>query len=115
MLLSCYQALYQLRVPWLGCVSGACYKGEETRREGCIALLFSQYQIENNVECLLTFIWYFYFNIFLFVWVGNEIFAHWRQLPCSLCAGVCDYDQIWSLAGRVAQAAEARPIFRFFM
>ena len=41
-------------------------------------------------------------------------FAHWRQLPCSLCAGVCDYDQIWSLAGRVAQAAKAMPNFLFF-
>ena len=50
---------------------------------------------------------------FLFFWVGNETFAHWRQLPCSLCAGVCDYDQIWSLAGRVAQAAEAMPNFSF--
>ena len=46
--------------------------------------------------------------------MGNETFAHWRQLPCSLCAGVCDYDQIWSLAGRVAQAAEAMPNFSFF-
>ena len=34
-----------------GCVSGACYEGEETRREGCIAPLFTQDQIENNVEC----------------------------------------------------------------
>ena len=45
--------------------------------------------------------------------MGNETFAHWGQLPCSLCAGVCDYDQIWSLAGRVAQAAEAMPNFFF--
>ena len=36
----------------LRCVSGACYEGEETCREGCIALLFIQYQIKNNVECL---------------------------------------------------------------
>ena len=42
--------------------------------------------------------------------MGNETFAHWRQLPCSLCAGVCDYDQFWSLA---AQSAEAMPNFSF--
>ena len=46
-------------------------------------------------------------NVLLFVWVGNETFAHWRQLPGSLWAGVCDYDQFWSHAGRVAQSAEA--------
>ena len=46
-------------------------------------------------------------------WVGNETFAHWRQLPGSLWAGVCDYDQFWSLAGRVAQFAEAMPNFSF--
>ena len=68
---------------WLGCVSGACYKGEETRRESCISPLFTQYQIENNVECLCTFVWKFDFNILLFVCVGNETFAHWRQLPGS--------------------------------
>ena len=33
-------------------VSGACYEWEETCREGCIAPLFTQYKIENNVECL---------------------------------------------------------------
>ena len=49
----------------------------------------------------------------LFVCVGNETFAHWRQLPSSLLAGVCDYDQFWSLAGRVAQSAEAMPNFSF--
>ena len=27
--------------------------------------------------------------------------------------GVCDYDQFWSLAGRVAQSAEAMPNFSF--
>ena len=59
-------------------------------------LCITQYQIENNVECLLTFVWYFYCNILLFVWVVNETFAHWRQLPGSLWAGVCDYEQIWS-------------------
>ena len=106
---------YQLgtRVLWLHCVSGACYEGEETRREGCLAPLFTQYQIENNVECLWTIVWYFYLNVLLFVWVGNETFAHWRQLPGSLWAGVCDYDQFWSLAGRVAQSAEAMPNFSF--
>ena len=26
---------------------------------------------------------------------------------------MCDYDQIWSLAGQVAQAAEAMPNFSF--
>ena len=36
-----------------GCVSGACYEGEETCREGCIAPLFTQYQIKNNVYELL--------------------------------------------------------------
>ena len=45
--------------------------------------------------------------------MGNETFAHWRQLPGSLWAGVCDYDQFWSLAGRVAQSAEAMPNFSF--
>ena len=48
---------------------------------------------------------------YYFVWVGNETFAHWRQLPGSLWAGVCDFDQFWSLAGRVAQSAEAIPNF----
>ena len=28
-------------------------------------------------------------------------------------AGVCDYEQFWSLAGRVAQSAEAMPNFSF--
>ena len=45
--------------------------------------------------------------------MGNETFAHWRQLPGSLWARVCDYDQFWSLAGRVAQSAEAMPNFAF--
>ena len=45
--------------------------------------------------------------------MGNETFAHWRELPGSLWAGVCDYDQFWSLAGRVAQSAEAMPNFSF--
>ena len=45
--------------------------------------------------------------------MGNETFAHWRQLLGSLWAGVCDYDQFWSLAGRVAQSAEAMPNFSF--
>ena len=112
---TCYCDDTQLgtRVPWLHCVSGACYEGEETRREGCTAPLFTQYQIENNVECFRTIVWYFYLNVLLFVWVGNETFAHWRQLPGSLWAGVCDYDQFWSLAGRVAQSAEAMPNFSF--
>ena len=52
-------------------------------------------------------------NVLLFVWVGNETFAHWRQLLGSLWAGVCDYDHFWSLAGRVAQSAEAMPNFSF--
>ena len=34
------------------------------------------------------------FNILLFVWVGNETFAHWRQLPGSLRAWGCDYDRL---------------------
>ena len=34
-------------------------------------------------------------------------------MPGSLWAGVCDYDQFWSLAGRVAQSAEAMPNFSF--
>ena len=56
-------------------------------------------------------------NILLFVWVGNETFAHWRQLPGSLWAGEgCDYDQFWSLAGRVAQScASYAQFFVFFM
>ena len=45
--------------------------------------------------------------------MGNETFAQWRQLPGSLWAGVCDYDQFWSLAGRVVQSAEAMPNFSF--
>ena len=84
------------RVLWLHCVSGTCYEGEETRREGCIAPLFTQYQIENNVECLWTIVWYFYLNVLLFVWVGNETFAHWRQLPGSLWAGGV---WLWPVAG----------------
>ena len=62
----------------------------------------------------LLFPRYFYFNILLFVWVGNETFAHWRQLPHSLWAGVCDYDQIWSLAGRVAQSCGSYAQFFVF-
>ena len=84
------------------------------RRLHCAAINnFTQYQIENNVECLWTIVWYFYLNVLLFVWVGNETFAHWRQLPGSLWAGVCDYDQFWYPAGRVAQSAEAMPNFSF--
>ena len=45
--------------------------------------------------------------------MGNETFAHWRQLLGSLWAGVCDYDEFWSLAGRVAQSVEAMPNFAF--
>ena len=45
--------------------------------------------------------------------MGNETFTHWMQLLSSLWAGVCDYDQFWSLAGRVAQSAEAMPNFSF--
>ena len=45
--------------------------------------------------------------------MGNETFAHWRQLPGSLWAGVCDYDQFGSLAGRVAQSVGAMPNFSF--
>ena len=37
------------------------------------------------------------------------------QLPGSLWAGVCDYDQFWSLAGRVAQSVEAMPNFSFLL
>ena len=58
-------------------------------------------------------IFWFECSIINFVWVGNDTFAHWRQLPGSLWAGVCDYDQFWSLAGRVAQSAEAMPNFSF--
>ena len=61
----------------------------------------------------LSYCLVFFFNVLLFVWVGNDTFAHWRQLPGSLWAGVCDYDQFWSLAGRVAQSAEAMPNFSF--
>ena len=53
-------------------------------------------------------------NILLFVWVGNETFAHWRQLPRSLWAGVCDHDQFWSLAGRVAQSCGSYAKFFVF-
>ena len=47
--------------------------------------------------------------------MGNETYLHTggSQLPGSLWAGVCDYDQFWSLAGRVAQSAEAMPNFSF--
>ena len=48
---------------------------------------------------------------YYFVWVGNETCAHWRQLPGSLWAGVCDYDQFWSLAG--LNVARAMPNFSF--
>ena len=111
---TCYCDDTQLgtRVPWLHCVSGACYEGEETRREGCIAPLFTQYQIENNVYELLfgIFIWMFYY---LSGWEMRHLHTGGSQLPGSLWAGVCDYDQFWSLAGRVAQSAEAMPNFSF--
>ena len=50
-----------------------------------------------------TFVWYFDLNVLLFVWLGNDTFAHWRQLPGSLWAVGCAFDHCWSLAGRVAQ------------
>ena len=68
---TCYCDDTQLgtRVPWLHCISGACYEGEETRREGCIAPLFTQYKLKImlNVYDLLfgIFIWMFYY---LFGW-----------------------------------------------
>ena len=52
-------------------------------------------------------------NVLLFVWVGNETFAHWRQLLIVSGQGVCNYDQFWSLAGQVAQSVEAMPNFSF--
>ena len=58
----------------------------------------------------INFCLVFLFECSIIFWVGNEIFAHWRQLPGSLWAGVCDYDQFWFLAGRVAQSAEAMPV-----
>ena len=39
----------------------------------------------------------------LFVWVGNETFAHWRQLPGSLWAGCAGLDI--GLVGPVARGA----------
>ena len=43
----------------------------------------------------MNFCLYFDLNVLLFVWVGNETFAHWRQLPGSLSGqGVCDSDRL---------------------
>ena len=50
-------------------------------------------------------------NVLLFVWVGNETFAHWRQLPGSLWAGVCVI--MTSFGPSLAQSAEAMPNFSF--
>ena len=46
-------------------------------------------------------------------WEMRHLHTGGSQLPGSLWAGVCDYDQFWSLAGRVAQSAEAMPNFSF--
>ena len=62
----------------------------------------------------MNFFCYFDLNVLLFVWVGNETFAHWRQLPGSLWAVVCDYDHYWSLAGRVAQCCGSYAQFFVF-
>ena len=43
----------------------------------------------------MNFCLVFLFECSIIVWVGNETFAHWMQLPGSLWAGVCDYDQFW--------------------
>ena len=86
---TCYCDDTQLgtRVPWLHCVSGACYEGEETRREGCIAQLFTQYQIE-----IMLNVWYFYLNVLLFVWVGNETFGpSLGGLGCPVCGSYAQF------------------------
>ena len=46
-------------------------------------------------------------------WEMRHLHTGGSQLPGSLWAGVCDYDQFWSLAGRVAQSAGAMPNFSF--
>ena len=46
-------------------------------------------------------------------WEMRHLHTGGSQLPGSLWAGVCDYDQFWSLAGRVAQSVEAMPNFSF--
>ena len=105
------------RVPWLHCVRGACYEGEETRREGCIAPLFTQYQIENNVECLLTIVWYFYLNVLLFVWVGNETLILHTGGSCSVVSGqgCVIMTSFGPSLGGLPSLRKLCPIFRFVM
>ena len=45
--------------------------------------------------------------------MGNETFAHWRQLPGSLWAGGCDSDRLGPSLGGLPIAAEAMPNFSF--
>ena len=49
----------------------------------------------------------------MFYYLFGWEMRHWRQLPGSLWARVCGYDQFLSLAGRVAQSVEAMPNFSF--
>ena len=50
---------------------------------------------------------------YLFGWEMRHLHTGGSCPVVSGRAGVCDYDQFWSLAGRVAQSAEAMPNFSF--
>ena len=103
------------RVPWLHCVSGACYEGEETRREGCIAPLFTQYQIENNVECLCTIVWYFYLNVLCLS--GWEMRHLHTGGSCSVVSGqgCVIMTSFGPSLGGLPSLRKLCPIFRFVM
>ena len=86
--------------PVVRCVIGACYEGEETCREGCIAPLFTQYQIKNNVVYELLFRIFYY----LFGWEKRHLHTG-GSCPVVSGHGVCDYDRLRKLC----------PIFHFVM
>ena len=104
---------YQLRVPWL--VEHATKGRKHTEKAALrrylhnIKMKILRLNVYELLFGILILIFYYY------VWVGNETFAHWRQLPSSLWAGWCDYDQFWSLAGRVAQCCESYAQFFVFL
>ena len=50
---------------------------------------------------------------YLFGWEMRHLYTG-GSCPVVSGQGVCDYDQFWSLAGRVAQSAEAMPA-QFFV
>ena len=50
---------------------------------------------------------------YLFGWELRHLHTEGSSCPVVSGQGVCEYDQFWSLAGRVAQSAEAMPNFSF--